>query len=56
MNELFLLLPSWADVLKVPVIMLVTSFSVAVIVIPIRLIFHLLKKAFHAIFDKHEQS
>lgn len=54
MNEFFSLLPSWADVLKVPLIMLITAVSVAVFVITIRLIFRFLKKIFHAVFGKHK--
>lgn len=52
MNEWMELLPSWADILKVPLIMLIAALSVAAVVVVARAVWKLLKIAFHAVFPK----
>lgn len=52
MKELFSLIPGVSDILKVPVIMLATALSVAMVVVAARLLIKLLMKAFRAIFHK----
>ncbi len=54
MDELLALLPGVSDVLKVPVIMLVTALSIAVIVIPLRVLWKLLRKGCQALSHKNK--
>lgn len=55
MDELIALILGISDVLKVPVIMLATALSIAAIVIPLRILWKLLKKGYQTLFHKNKQ-
>lgn len=49
MGELFSLIPSWADIVKVPIIMVVAAASVAIVVLGIKGIIYLILKAYRCL-------
>ncbi|MDO4962237.1 MAG: hypothetical protein Q4E57_10395, partial [Eubacteriales bacterium] len=55
MNELLSLLPGISDLVKVPLIMLITALSVAIIVVAARLVWKFLKKIISTIFHRNSQ-
>lgn len=52
MGELFSLIPSWADIVKVPIIMVAAAASVAIVVLGIKGIIYLILKAYRCLTTK----
>ncbi len=53
MEELSALFPKVSDILKIPLIMLITVFSLVAIVVPLRLLWKLIKGIISYLNSKH---